>query len=515
TKAQMLPSDLPARQKYATAMLSDVSDAAEQGGDAFSNGVTQTEEEIYIDSKAPINKRTRTIGDITSYRGTMARVFDKGIAIEKALPIAKQMRQVAISADMPSLIDTSFVVDAWQGITVDEKGREASMLLLGKYTNCFQGGSFRKVECITDNPTQWQIKMRKGDDGLWRISSRRGVDAVGASDLDTDGGLSMLMPLLQQSTTALSISSLLGIKDAAAYPSSFNKYGARDYALRWVANYNPNFQNFDQRGGDCTNFVSQAWNVGGGIPQDNRTWYHAHSRWFGWRVSGSFIRVKDFRSYWFDHGYQYIYVQGKDKLTSDYSPADIGDVYIFDSGTNPDAPSFSHASIAIGWSKGYDEYAQHSDGKVAKWTRYFMAQTPERQNNILRPGHGIRIIRAAPNTANPPQPPTPPRPSCEGPDGLPSGTKPKVNIFTTAIGRSGTDQTCPQIGKSYTRTNPQYVFCRQWGGKVTSPNKKQWNHWWLWTDLDTGGRGWISAYYIRGQNNDEANGIPNCLRDRF
>jgi hypothetical protein len=94
-------------------------------------------------------------------------------------------------------------------------------------------------------------------------------------------------------------------------------------------------------------------------------------------------------------------------------------------------------------------------------------------------------------------------------------TKSWINIWTTAIGRAGTDNTCSQIGQSNTNTNPQYVWCRRWGGEVND-GRGNFNHWWLWTDLDTGGRGWISAYYIQGQGNDQANDmytgkpIPNC-----
>jgi hypothetical protein len=100
---------------------------------------------------------------------------------------------------------------------------------------------------------------------------------------------------------------------------------------------------------------------------------------------------------------------------------------------------------------------------------------------------------------------------CNPPAGSPSGRKVWINIFTTAIGRSGTDESCPPVGKSYTRTNPQYVYCRQKGGVVSDKNHNT-NYWWLWTDLDTGHSGWISAYYIKGQGNNQAKGIPDCPR---
>lgn len=105
--------------------------------------------------------------------------------------------------------------------------------------------------------------------------------------------------------------------------------------------------------------------------------------------------------------------------------------------------------------------------------------------------------------------------SCEAgcgsaPTSLP-GTTTDINIWTTAIGRSGTSACCPKTGESRTGSNPQYVWCRRWGG-VVSDDKGNFNHWWLWTEFDDpeGTYGWISAYYIDGQGNDQAEGIPDC-----
>ncbi|WP_433242301.1 hypothetical protein ACQPYK_37820 [Streptosporangium sp. CA-135522] len=66
-------------------------------------------------------------------------------------------------------------------------------------------------------------------------------------------------------------------------------------------------------------------------------------------------------------------------------------------------------------------------------------------------------------------------------------------------------------GFLYAGTN--YVFCKRWGDRVG--NDREYNHWWLLTDMDTGGRDYVSAYYLSRWGNDEAkdNGgaeIPNC-----
>ncbi len=101
-------------------------------------------------------------------------------------------------------------------------------------------------------------------------------------------------------------------------------------------------------------------------------------------------------------------------------------------------------------------------------------------------------------------------PDNSAPTGRPSGSYTKwwVTTFGSAPGYIGTQM----VGTLYANTN--YVFCKQWAGKV-SDSKGNYNHWWLWTDLDTRGQGWVSAYYLSKWGNDEAkdnngNVIPNC-----
>lgn len=109
----------------------------------------------------------------------------------------------------------------------------------------------------------------------------------------------------------------------------------------------------------------------------------------------------------------------------------------------------------------------------------------------------------------------PPGTLCVGPASQPTTTS-QIDLFTSAEGRSGPDLACPSVGSSSSTTNPQFVWCRRWGGEVRVG--ADFNHWWLWTELDDPPmqRGWISAYYILNQGNDEANDkntrlpIPDC-----
>lgn len=45
----------------------------------------------------------------------------------------------------------------------------------------------------------------------------------------------------------------------------YNRYAAVDYALKWAYSRNPEFYNFQDLGGDCTNYVSQCLYAGCGI----------------------------------------------------------------------------------------------------------------------------------------------------------------------------------------------------------------------------------------------------------
>jgi len=116
-------------------------------------------------------------------------------------------------------------------------------------------------------------------------------------------------------------------------------------------------------------------------------------------------------------------------------------------------------------------------------------------------------------TTAPPPPPPPPDP-CHGPSSTPSFQS-RVNLFTTTPARSGPYNGCASVGQSYTYSNPQWVWCRVWSDEVNDGNGN-WNSYWLWTALDTGGMGWIPAYYTADEGNNQAfdiytgRQIPDC-----
>lgn len=64
----------------------------------------------------------------------------------------------------------------------------------------------------------------------------------------------------------------------AAAAASYNYQAMADYAMRYWNNYNPAYRSFNDVGGDCTNFVSQALRAGGW--QDKTGWYRDDNNWW-------------------------------------------------------------------------------------------------------------------------------------------------------------------------------------------------------------------------------------------
>ncbi len=58
----------------------------------------------------------------------------------------------------------------------------------------------------------------------------------------------------------------------------YDRQAAVEYAHRWAYFRNPNYYNFDELGGDCTNFASQCLYAGAGVMNFTPTfgWYYVN-----------------------------------------------------------------------------------------------------------------------------------------------------------------------------------------------------------------------------------------------
>lgn len=65
----------------------------------------------------------------------------------------------------------------------------------------------------------------------------------------------------------------------ANYLAVYQRQAAVDYAHRWAYERNPAFYDYENLGGDCTNFISQCLYAGGGVMNDTPTfgWYYINA----------------------------------------------------------------------------------------------------------------------------------------------------------------------------------------------------------------------------------------------
>lgn len=165
-----------------------------------------------------------------------------------------------------------------------------------------------------------------------------------------------------------------GISPFAAYSPT----AAANYGYTYGEDYNvPAFQRRSILvGGDCTNFVSQCVKAGGksyvkpssysGLPND----YENNNYWYSYRFlndygaynykhSTSFIRVKDFYTYWKNHGATVISCSSVSALQSKAKLGDI--VQLKDSDGD-----WYHSVIISRGSSGNWKYAGHTNDRKAE-----------------------------------------------------------------------------------------------------------------------------------------------------
>ncbi|TVL89788.1 serine/threonine-protein kinase [Streptomyces sp. SAJ15] len=117
------------------------------------------------------------------------------------------------------------------------------------------------------------------------------------------------------------------------------------------------------------------------------------------------------------------------------------------------------------------------------------------------------------------------------PSTFPPTTRPNTSLIETASPEASPDAEMTKVWISTFKDGPirrspsrnserigtlnagrHYVFCRTQGATVTENGV--YNSWWLWIELNEGGKkGWVSAYYINGNDRAEAEDgtdIPDC-----
>ena len=131
--------------------------------------------------------------------------------------------------------------------------------------------------------------------------------------------------------------------------SEYNRAAAVDYALKWALGRNPRYLDFEDLGGDCTNFISQCIYAGNGIMN--------YTPIFGWYYRS----LQDRTASW--TGVEYLYnflVQNREAgpfaEETKLNRLELGDVVQLGRATG----DFYHSGLVCGFRYGIPLIAAHS-----------------------------------------------------------------------------------------------------------------------------------------------------------
>ncbi|MEW6400404.1 MAG: amidase domain-containing protein [Chloroflexota bacterium] len=211
------------------------------------------------------------------------------------------------------------------------------------------------------NKNQWEIISDNYNDYLWRMLRQRGISTEEMIyAIET-------LPRVSISNAEASVSALANVLSADPSSHPYDRAGAVDYALNHAGSPNPNYYNYVNDGGDCTNFISQAIYEGGNasmsipaLPQPPSTggdtnWYYLDYL----RRAGAWTEVDSFYEFvttagWGDGPQGTLLLELDDYEVPETMPAGLmlGDVIQFEWGPGKDANGdqyWDHAVIVVGF----------------------------------------------------------------------------------------------------------------------------------------------------------------------
>ncbi len=129
----------------------------------------------------------------------------------------------------------------------------------------------------------------------------------------------------------------------------YNRTAAYEYAKRWAFGRNPNYYDFNDIGGDCTNFASQCIYAGAGVMN--------YTPVFGWY----YISADDRSASWTGVEYLYNFLIGNTGVgpfaeETSLDKLEIGDVVQLGRATG----DFYHTPVVVGFSRGRVLVAAHT-----------------------------------------------------------------------------------------------------------------------------------------------------------
>lgn len=122
-----------------------------------------------------------------------------------------------------------------------------------------------------------ELSFTTAPDGTWRLAAMRSTDtgtlAVNQPAVTAKTAAAAAEPVAKRAATTTPVARVP--KTSTAY----NYAAMAAYSEKYWSNYNPAYRKFNEAGGDCTNFVSQALRAGGwkndsGTASDYRNWWY-------------------------------------------------------------------------------------------------------------------------------------------------------------------------------------------------------------------------------------------------
>lgn len=237
---------------------------------------------------------------------------------------------------------------------------------------------FREDSQLTTRPDYDELELYAGI----YLSEVNSPESTVIKDLDNgtqaallnDEFLAKSLDQAKKEIESSNLEDLQGINQGGVSPfAAYSPSKAADYAMQYWEDYNtPEYPKF---GSDCTNFVSQCAKAGGkafkkptdymskpAAYENNNYWYsHHYLDWqptHKYKQSTSFIRVKDFYTYWKNHGATVINCSTNSALRDKIKVGDI--VQLADS-----SGSWFHSIIISCKKDGSWRYAAHTSNH--KW----------------------------------------------------------------------------------------------------------------------------------------------------
>lgn len=151
-------------------------------------------------------------------------------------------------------------------IHIDQLSQTASVLVVEGHDVVFEVSepivssmrNRKHVLVLHREKDTWKIVSDAYEDYLWRLIMTTGQSKETIlRSIDNTYNLTKYGNNSQNNSSEFEY-----LPSIATYP--YNRDGAVSYAHRWAHDRNPNYHDFSNEGGDCTNFVSQALYEGGG-----------------------------------------------------------------------------------------------------------------------------------------------------------------------------------------------------------------------------------------------------------